>query len=258
MGGAFYRLPGTRHSANRLDSTAVIIIGGHRTGTSVTAQLVHRLGFPAAPSEDRLLRPRPGRIEDNPDGYWEDRAFVQLHRRMLSEHRRPFRWWNPRRDGREIERLAARYLQLVSDRATVARWSLKDPRLCLLSDALAAALRNCAVDFRVVTTTRSPIAVCASLARRGLDQRTAEVLADWFESARVEAIATLASEGVAVHTVDYDKLVCADQMRAIVENLASFLGVPCSTAAVDVVKPGRNHRPVSASTVRGKVGQSAS
>jgi hypothetical protein len=226
-----------------LNSTAVIVIGGHRTGTSVTTQIVDRLGFPAAPNKGRLLRPRPSRIEDNPDGYWEDLAFVQLHRRMLSEHRKPFRWWNPRRDEREIERQRDRYGQLILGRATVARWSLKDPRLCLLSDVTAAVLRESRIYFQVVTTTRSRSAVCASLGRRGLSKQAAATVADRFEAARVEAVTRLGSEGVAVHSVDYDQLVEPDATAGMVCRLAEFLGVPQTDAAMDAVKPYLNRGP---------------
>jgi hypothetical protein len=239
--GAAFRLLETDSQATGLNSTAIIVIGGHRTGTSVTAQIIDRLGFPAAPSEGRLLRPRPSRVEDNPEGYWEDLAFVRVHRRMLSEHRKPFRWWNPRRDESEIERQRDRYRQLIRGRATVARWSLKDPRLCLLSDVLAKVLRESRIHFQVVTTARSRSAVCASLARRGLCSRTASVVAERFEAARVEAIARLASEGVAVHSVDYDQLVQPDATAGIVCQLAEFLGVPHSDVAVDAVKPFLDH-----------------
>jgi hypothetical protein len=223
-----------------VDSTAAIVIGGHRTGTSVTAQIIDRLGFPAAPSAGRFLRPNPSSVDDNPDGYWEDLAFVRLHRRMLSEHRRPFAWWNPQRDEEEIAWLGNRHCQLVRGRATMARWSLKDPRLCLLSDVLAAALRACRLNFVVVTTTRSHEAVCASLTRRGLSRGIAASLADRYEASRVEAIARLASEGVAVHAVAYERLVHPATTAEVVRDLAAFLGVRQTRAAIDAVKPSLN------------------
>jgi hypothetical protein len=173
--------------------TAIIVLGGHRTGTSVTARIIHDLGFPAAPSSERLLWPRPGHEQDNPDGYWEDVAFVRLHRRMLGEHILALGGWrNPRRDDAVIARLRPRYLKLLRERAAHAEnWCLKDPRLCLLGDVLFESLDQLRIDFRIVTTVRPVSVVVASLMRRGMSEPDALRLAETFEVSRL-AICELA------------------------------------------------------------------
>jgi hypothetical protein len=165
---------------------AIIILGGHRTGTSITARLVHELGFPAAPTADRLLQPKPGCERDNPDGYFEDVAFVRLHRWMLGEHVGVVGGWtNPRRDDAEIRRLRGRYQALVRGRnARSSDWSIKDPRLCLVGDVLLESLHGLGVDVRIVTTPRPESQVITSLMRRGLTEAEASRIAMTFEAGR--------------------------------------------------------------------------
>jgi hypothetical protein len=165
---------------------AIIILGGHRTGTSITARLVQELGFPAAPSPERLLQPQAGRECDNPDGYFEDVDFVRLHRRMLGENVRSVGGWtNPRRDDAEISRLRSRYRFLVRDRNLHSGdWSLKDPRLCLLGDVLLESLLDEGIDARIITTTRPESQVVASLVRRRIASADAERIAATFEAGR--------------------------------------------------------------------------
>ncbi len=165
---------------------AIIILGGHRSGTSITARLVHALGFPAAPSDDRLLQPRRGCERDNPDGYFEDVPFVRLHRRMLGEPIQSLGGWrNPRRDDAAIDRLLGRYRQLVRERnAHAADWCLKDPRLCLVGDVLFGTLRELRIDFQIVSTVRPLTAIAASLMRRGLVPDAAMRLAGEYEAGR--------------------------------------------------------------------------
>lgn len=214
---------------------AIIVLGGHRTGTSLTAGLVHRLGFPAAPDPKRLIPPHP---VDNPEGYWEDAAFVRIHRRMLSEHTRRRGWADPRRDAAAIAALARRYQQLVRQRAAAHRhWSLKDPRLCLLGDVLGRALEEESIEFRVVTTCRPIEAAAASLARRGLPIDASRRLALRYESERLRLLGDLVRCGVGLHEIAFDRLTDPDSAEAVLRELAQFLGVKGNSGLATVIRP---------------------
>lgn len=177
---------------------AIIILGGHRSGTSVTARIIHELGFPAAPTGDRLLRPLPGHEADNPDGYYEDTAFVKLHRRMLGEQRLSLGGWkNPRRDDAEILKRRPEYRRRVAERDEASRdWSLKDPRLCLVGDVLFETLEELAIECRIVTTLRPVDEVVGSIERRGLARADATRIAETFDAGRQAAVQLAAERGV--------------------------------------------------------------
>ena len=68
--------------------TAIIVLGGHRSGTSCVAGIIHRLGVPLG---EHLLGPGVG----NPVGHFEDLAFYHLHRLILGENRDPKAWRYP-------------------------------------------------------------------------------------------------------------------------------------------------------------------
>jgi hypothetical protein len=203
---------------------AIIILGGHRTGTSITARLVHELGFPAAPTADRLLHPRPGCERDNPDGYFEDVAFVRLHRWMLGEHVGVVGGWtNPRRDDAEIRRLRGRYCSLVRERnAQSPDWSIKDPRLCLVGDVLLDSLRG--IDVRIVTTARPESQVAASLMRRGLTEGDASRIAVMFETGRQAVVQLARSRGISCVEVSLAGAGSREEVETEIAKLQRFLG----------------------------------
>jgi len=65
----------------------VFILGMHRSGTSMLAQALDRLGIPIPGS----LLPATA---DNPNGYWEPRELVSPNNKTLQALGRP--WWDDR------------------------------------------------------------------------------------------------------------------------------------------------------------------
>lgn len=206
---------------------AIIILGGHRTGTSITARLVHELGFPAARSPDRLLWPRPGCERDNPDGYYEDVAFVHLHRRMLRENvPATGGWTNPCRDDAEIGRLRHRYRSLIRIRmAHSSEWSLKDPRLCLVGDILLESLFDLGIDVRIVTCTRPESQVVASLMRRGLHEADASRIAGIFEAGRNAILQIAQPTKAPCLELAFASAASREEVECEVRRLQQFLGL---------------------------------
>jgi hypothetical protein len=205
---------------------AIIILGGHRTGTSITARIVHELGFPAAPSPARLLQPQPGREQDNPDGYFEDVAFVRLHRWMLGEHVRGLGGWtNPRRDDAEIRRVRRRYQSLIRGRCDHSPdWSIKDPRLCLVGDVFLDCLEGLGIDVRIVTTGRPESQVVASLMRRRVTEADAWRIAMAFEAGRQGVIELTSSRGIPCLETSIAGAGSPEEVELEVRRLQQFLG----------------------------------
>ena len=66
----------------------IVVLGMHRSGTSMFAEIISRLGFYTGETEE-LLEPQ----EDNPKGFWERRDVVQLNDLILEEAGGS--WFNP-------------------------------------------------------------------------------------------------------------------------------------------------------------------
>lgn len=162
-------------AGGRTDRVALLVLGMHRSGTSLTAGLLRQLGFAFGP---QLMAATP----DNPAGYFEDTAIVELHDRCLNQlgsgwaDARPLppQW---------LESAAA--AQLTRDLSALLRRSyagppvfvVKDPRLCRLLPVWRRVLVERSVEPRCILVWRHPAQVAASLAARdGLDPDAAAVL----------------------------------------------------------------------------------
>jgi GT2 family glycosyltransferase len=138
----------------------ISIAGMHRSGTSLSAQLLHLCGIYLGPEED-LRNPAP----DNLDGFWEHPEFVGLNDRLLahlgggwdSPPAEPDFW-----EGLGLKSFRLEGERLVRDCAAHGAWGWKDPRNSLTLpfwQSLVPALK-------VVICLRHPLEVAGSLARR--------------------------------------------------------------------------------------------
>ena len=142
--------------------TPICIAGMHRSGTSATAQLLHRCGVYLG-DEDVLMEAAP----DNPDGFWEDTRFVALNDAILGAFGGA--WDYPPSLGHgwtEDERLnsARRDAEaLLADCGKQsAVWGWKDPRNSLTFPFWQRYFP----DLKVVFCLRNPLAVAHSLFAR--------------------------------------------------------------------------------------------
>jgi hypothetical protein len=102
----------------------LIIAGFHRSGTSVTAQLLHRAGLFLG---DELLEALPS----NPYGHFEDREVVFLHQDILSDNDLTWLVGEPLLPVVEASRWAKMREMTERRNAEHALWGFKDPRACL-------------------------------------------------------------------------------------------------------------------------------
>lgn len=139
-------------------SRQIIVIGMHRSGTSMVAGCLHHLGCNMG--EDLVL----GATKEQPAGYYEDREIMQFNERLLTEAGGG--WLNPP----EYDRLltacrdrADRVQALVKKRnEAFPVWGWKDPRTCLTLPAFLPHLDN----YRIIFVHRYRKSVVKSLVIR--------------------------------------------------------------------------------------------
>jgi GT2 family glycosyltransferase len=200
-------------------STALVVLGMHRSGTSALTGVLHRLGVALG---EHLM---PATV-DNPRGYWEHADIVKVHERFMTALGRNWDELRPLPGGFEKSdagRLAGAELTalLYRDFAGAPLWGVKDPRLCRLmplwSDVFAAE----AVAPRYLLAVRHPIDVAASLAARdGIG--TARGLLLWLGHLLDAERATRGMPRVIVH---YEELVGERGWRGIARRVAAELGL---------------------------------
>lgn len=221
-----------------IPSRIVVVLGPHRSGTSVVAGLLHASGL--AMGGPRTFIPRPS--EQNPRGFFEDVRFRALNDLALAANGYRVKEW-----GTEIEpprapagwSAAARAL-LRSRAWSQARFGWKDPRQNLTHHLWMAEIRRLGWEesLVIVRCRRADDAVGRSLLRRGdvadLDHGVA--IAQLYRE-RADAAAT--ASAAPVHDVVYEDLV-ADPV-AIGVALGAAVGVLVDPGvASECVDPGLN------------------
>lgn len=150
-------------------TTAIIVLGMHRSGTSALTGVLGILGANPGPS---LL---PAIKEVNPKGFWEHAEIVATHERLLTamemswddDRPLPENWWQRSEIARYSEELLA---ILQRDFTNCPLWVLKDPRLCRLLPMWRKILQELEVRAHFILCLRHPAEVAMSLRRRdGLD-----------------------------------------------------------------------------------------
>lgn len=143
-----------------------IVLGMHRSGTSLTSGALHRLGV------DMIIGPLHT-DEHNPGGYFERFAFVDIHDTLLVslgsrwDASAPLTpgWW------REPVAMAARARIIEQLRQQLPQsprqlWGIKDPRIMRLLPLWLDICAELDLEPRIILATRNPDNVSASLTRR--------------------------------------------------------------------------------------------
>ncbi len=142
---------------------AVLVLGMHRSGTSLLARVLNLLGVELG---ENLLPSTAA----NETGFWEHREVVALHTEVYavfghdwnSVSKLPALWWEDDRVRPLREKLAA---MLKHDFSGNRLWGVKDPRLCDMLPMWRAVLAELNVTALCVLTFRNPVEVAKSLAK---------------------------------------------------------------------------------------------
>ncbi|HEV2679360.1 MAG TPA: sulfotransferase [Rhodanobacter sp.] len=217
--------------------TAILVLGMHRSGTSVATRVLSLLG---AELGDHLLSPQA----DNKKGFWEHAQAVEIHERLLASLGRS---WHDMRElppGWEDSPAA---LAAVDEITTLIQrdfkgkrlWAVKDPRMCRLAPVWLAAFRRLSIRATALLMVRDPLEVADSLkARDNWPHGQSYVL--W---ARYLAESLRVSAGLPRAMLTYDDLLA--EWRAQMERIRQQLGVEWAVGAEqaidEFISPGERH-----------------
>jgi hypothetical protein len=133
-------------------SFAVLVLGIHRSGSSLTAGVLHRLGINMGP---RLLGPDAWNVR----GHYEDIDFLHLNDQVIRDWRRP--------SPLLLDKQKEMYAKLVQSRAKESIfWGIKDPRFCFTAEYLIPLFNQEDVKWGFVVCDRDFEASVASLRKR--------------------------------------------------------------------------------------------
>ena len=218
---------GTAHRAS-----GVLVLGMHRSGTSLVAGILAHLGLDGGPRAS-MLAPD----EFNSDGYWEQRPIVEWHDRILAT----LGGWASAPPPTTVADLARAADEVGPPAPGLAGlftspWFVKDPRQCLL---LPAWTHHAGIDDTVVVVVRRPGAVISSLTRRnGYSPALAGALWERYNHDLFRWM-----RGRSCLVVDYDRL-CQDPATVVgglARSIEPALGRPPDerrlTSALALVEP---------------------
>ena len=206
-------------------SICIPVLSGHRCGSSAVAGVLFHLGVHMGPV---LL----GGSRWNPRGHFEDKAFVDLHKRIVGD------WRAPIVDERPYE---TQYRALVQRRELRPLWGVKDPRLAFTFPFL---IRHARSEIRAIRVHRDPYDIVASMTARGeqasnpdiaVGERGGEIA--WAYESKLIAIEGR-WPGPMLH-VQFEELTT--DPAGTVEMIADYVGVPCTEEAIAFVHPELRH-----------------
>ena len=143
---------------------AVVVLGMHRSGTSILARALQAHGCALS---NQLL----GANSSNPSGHWESSVAIAINDKLLVDLGRS---WDDLRElppawqqGPEAQEAKARIkILLDGDFRDERLWAIKEPRMCRLAPLWIEAIEELGFEARVVMAVRHPHEVALSLLRR--------------------------------------------------------------------------------------------
>ncbi len=145
----------------------VFVLGMHRSGTSVTAELVSNLGYVVPGSSLDKIGAINGR------GFWESKEVVDINERLLATAR--LKWFHVCPVGHFLKAVSPDVLQEISYeiREFIAKeiklhggLVIKDPRLCILLPVWLDAIKGSDYETKTIYINRHPATVASSLRER--------------------------------------------------------------------------------------------
>jgi glycosyltransferase involved in cell wall biosynthesis len=143
---------------------AIIVLGMHRSGTSVATRILNMLGAEVAAN---LMQP----TAENPSGYWESENVAKFNNRLLHLANSTWKTDTPLPENlfeqASFVALQQEAIELINSEFPTARtFVLKCPRLCLLLPFWRIVLKKANIDPFVLMIVRNPEKVAVSLAAR--------------------------------------------------------------------------------------------
>jgi hypothetical protein len=211
-------------------SRQIVVLGMHRSGTSLLTQLLHRMGCWVG-ADQELMRPD----EFNPAGYWEHNAVVTLNRSILQTIGGS---WFQRAELRQLSRhqwngFIHEAREIAASFDTHGTWVAKDPRMVLLFPLWRRALNT----PMCVMIWRDPLAVARSLAARdGFPLRFGVLLWELYVRTMLSATIGLPRVLVSYRQLVDDPPKAAHLLQTLLEEFGVRLRFPGEDAVRAVVQ----------------------
>jgi len=194
--------------------TCIVVLGMHRSGTSLVAGLLRRLGVNMGASFRK-----PDRHNDL--GYFGDLDWLSLNKALINDA--GGRWFNPPNE-EDVDNVLdiARVEALVQARSGL--WGFKDPRTVFTIHALEHYLP----DLHIVRVGRNPLDTIRSLATRAAIKGYHRSDVHWY------SIIYRYEEHIQMYlrdfrgpilSIEYEKLLYRDSAQSCMEHLAEFCGL---------------------------------
>ena len=136
----------------------MVVLGMHRSGTSLLSNALHVLGVDMADETDHVSPKNPG-------GFWERPELVAIHDEILAamgrpislpSHVLPFRpaWWR----AKEVQALKPKLKAYLREQLADSEnpWGFKDPRTCRMLPLWREVFRELNLEPVYVVAVRRP------------------------------------------------------------------------------------------------------
>lgn len=205
----------------------LMIVGMHRSGTSMVAQACAAAGISPGHTDDLLSAQ-----SDNPEGFFEHRRLVEINDAMLDAAGGS--WFDPPARA-DLDDCAAQRHELVRVLSSRDRaFFLKDPRLCLT----AASWSQVVPRARWLYVYRSPLAVARSLSRRNhFSLQLGLQLWEWYNRRALAFLRDHRFVAVSYEALAAGEVSIVDLLRELQQS-----GLDCDpSAAAEVFRPSLQH-----------------
>lgn len=206
-------------------SIAVVVLGMHRSGTSMLANSLHLLGAEVA------RRVIPVNAAVNRDGFFEDEKIVMLNDRLLAKLDRSWCDYRPLphtnlRDPEVLEWQNDVLEHLRNEYSSPGQYVIKDPRMARLWPFWKQLFNQTDIHLKLVHIVRQPEAVAVSLKQRN-GMPLAYGLLLW--SSYVVELLNSINEQAEATTLFYESIIANPQ--AHIRSMANLLGCEPNTTA---------------------------
>ena len=192
----------------------IIVLGMHRSGTSLVAGLLHRIGV----SMGTRLLPAD---QFNPGGYFEDEDFLWINKGILENA--GGMWYDPP-SLEKVQKSQKKFLKalkttIASKRAYAGTraWGWKDPRNCLT----CWTFWEFVPDARYIVVIRNPDSICKSLLKAYGNKTNWKKLVDLYYKSVDDFLTSHANMSI---NVIYEELVNRKYAEESVVNILYLAG----------------------------------
>jgi GT2 family glycosyltransferase/septal ring factor EnvC (AmiA/AmiB activator) len=146
----------------------VVVLGMHRSGTSLLSNMLHVLGVDMADTTDHVSPKNPG-------GFWERPDLVAIHDEILDAIGRPIAlpshvlpfppaWWR----SKQVQALKPKLIDYVGGQLSNSSnpWGFKDPRTCRLLPLWWEVFRELNLEPLYVNGLRAPAEASVSMSQK--------------------------------------------------------------------------------------------